>query len=270
MAYTGNSGGADCKAENIDLIQLDKDDFLDGEHLSIDENNIATLTVRYLHVAGDILGTTNTISNHPCNIKDFQIESMDCEALNDGSKKYITTAVYKALDITQRDPNLNVGDEFGIVESIDYDFSEEPLETHPNIVAIAKKFGGVPRPDGTYDFPQAIPKGVSTDRSGGLAFGGAGSEVNPMFGMKTYPAVQARYTKTFGTKRKWKNYIEDTGKIVSNIPDTNLDVLSQLKGRNWLQLPPKIQKEGQFYRCSVEYLLSAVGKKWPEAVFENL
>ena len=270
MAFTGNSGGGDCKAANVDLIQIGKDDFLDGEHLTIDENNIATLTVRYLHLASDILQTTKTINNHPCGIGEFQLDTLDSEALNDGSKKYITTAVYKALDETQRDPRASIGDEFGVVESIDYDFSEEPLETHPNIVAIAKKYGGVPRPDGTYDFPQTTPSGVSKGGGGGLAFGGAGAEINPMSGMKTYPAVQARYTKTFGTKAKWKTYISSTGKIVNNIPDTILDVKGDQTGRNWLQLPPKVEKQGQFYRCSVEYLLSAVGKKWPKDVFEEL
>jgi hypothetical protein len=91
--------------------------------------------------------------------------------------------------------------------------------------------------------------------------------------MKTYPALQARYNKTFGcADGAWESYVSSIGKISANIPKTKMDASlgSNKNGRNWLQLPPKIQKEGNFYRVSVDYLLSAPGKAWPKDVFEDL
>jgi hypothetical protein len=65
------------------------------------------------------------------------------------------------------------------------------------------------------------------------------------------------------------HWVNQTGQIYGGIPDTRLDLSTAVRGRDWLQLPPKIEKQGIFYRCSVEFLLSAPGKKWPEDVFEK-
>ena len=241
---------------------------LDGQTLTSDENNIVTLTLRYLHIKANLKNVATTVSEFG-GFEDFGLESFTAEALNDASDYYIVTAVYKALDQTLKDGD--VADEYGRVESMDYDFSEEPLEAHPNIKEIARKYGGVPRPDGTFDFPAKKPDSASGDNTSGLeAFDGAGSEVNPLYGMKTYPALQARYNKSFGTKEGWKKYVTSIAKITDDLPDSSLDQSLDKGGRNWLQLPPKIQKEGKVYRVSVDYLLSAPGKRWPQDVFENL
>jgi hypothetical protein len=243
-------------------------DELDGKTLTNDENNIVTLTVRVLKTEGTIKGLDTTISAF-AGFSDFKLDSYSAEALNDSSSHYIVTAIYKALDETLKDGD-NTG-EYGTVESMDYDFSEEPLEAHPNIKVLAKKYGGVPRTDGTYDFPATKPSTVTSTGSG-LAFSNAGTDINPLYGMRTYPALQARYNKSFGTKDGWKDYVKNIAKIADNIPNSKLDSAlgADKSGRNWLQLPPKIQKEGSVYRVSVDYLLSAPGKKWPQDVFETL
>jgi hypothetical protein len=269
MAQTNSARGAQCTATTL-IGNVNDYEFLDGETLTVDENNIVTLTVRFLKSEGQIINTLKKIPSWN-SFGPFDLDSYSAEALNDSSKKFIVTAVYKTLDLTTREGDLN--DEYGIVENMDYDYSEEPLEAHPNIVAIAKKYGGVPRPDGTYDFPAKIPQGATTNtKASGLGFGGSGAEVNPLYGMKTYPALQARYSKSFGTKLNWAKYVGSAGKITDGIPNSRLDnsLGAEKKGRNWLQLPPKIQKEGAFYRVSVEYLLSAPGKRWPTDVFENV
>jgi hypothetical protein len=197
------------------------------------------------------------------------LDSLSAEALNDSAAHFIVQVTYKTLDKTQRDGDAQ--NEFGRVETMDYDFSEEPLEAHPNIKEIARKYGGVPKPDGTYNFPETKPDGASSSGSGGgLGFSGAGAEINPLYGMKTYPALQARYTKTFGCEvAQWKKYVTSIGKISTKVPDSSI-AGDTFEGRNWLQLPPKAQKEGKFYRVSVEYMLSAPGKTWPKDVFEDL
>jgi hypothetical protein len=246
-------------------------EILDGETLTVDENNIVTYTVRYLIEKTSLPNKIPKQISEVGTFSDFVLDSWSAEALNDSTKNFVVTANYKTLDQTKKDGDFD--GEFGVVESMDYDFSEEPLEAHPNIKVIAKKYGGVPQGDGTYYFPSVKPADVSTSGLGGSsAFGGAGADVNPLSGMKTYPALQARYNKTFGTVDKWKKYVSNIAKITATIPDSSLDAAlgSDKAGRDWLQLPPKIQKEGKFYRVSVDYLLSAPGKKWPKDVFEDL
>jgi hypothetical protein len=240
---------------------------LDGTNIVLDENNIVTLTVRYLRKETELSTTPEKFTAFG-GFGPFHLDSFTCEAMNDSSSSYIVTATYKSLYTVKKAGEGGNASEYGVVESMDYDFSEEPLEAHPNIVNIARKYGGVPRFDGTWDFPAKKPAAV-TGRAG-FAFESAGLEVNPLYGQKTYPALQARYTRTFGCDMaRIHHWVNQTGQIYGGIPDTRLDLSTAVRGRDWLQLPPKIEKQGIFYRCSVEFLLSAPGKKWPEDVFEK-
>lgn len=244
---------------------------LDGQTITVDENNIVTLTVRYLIAETGIPGKIPKTISQFGGFSEFVLDSWSGEALNDSTKNYIITATFKTLDRTKKEGDFD--GEFGVVESMDYDFSEEPLEAHPNIKIIAKKYGGVPQGDGTYNFPSTKPESVSGSGLGAnSAFGGAGKDVNPLSGMKTYPALQARYNKTFGAVTGFTKYVSNIGKISKTIPNATLDstIGNSKNGRDWLQLPPKLQKEGKFYRVSVEYLLSAPGKTWPKDVFEEM
>lgn len=254
----------DCTKINL-LGTVPPDQILDGETVSCDENNIVTLTLRYLRKESEIASTPREVPNFG-GYTEFVLDSLTAEALNDSGGHFIVTAIYKTL--YQVKGTGDYDDEYGVVESMEYNYSEEPLEAHPNIKAIAKKYGGVPRPDGTYDFPATRPDTVGSD-SGLTEFGGAGGDINPLYGMKTYPALQARFTKTFGTANAWGKYVENTGKIRKTIPNAVLPDKGNFKGRDWLQLPPKIEKNGKFYRVQVEYMLSAPGKKWPKDVFEE-
>lgn len=266
MAASSGSNATNCTKTAI-IGTLIENQALDGTNLVIDENNIVTLTVRYLKEESALSSTPETFTGFG-GFSPFHLDSFTCEAMNDSSQSYIVTATYKTLYTTKKAGEGGHDTEYGVVEAMDYDYSEEPLEAHPNIVVLARKYGGVPRFDGTWDFPAKKPAAVTGQA--GFAFASAGAEVNPLYGMKTYPALQARYTRTFGSdKARIDHYVRQTGQIYGNIPSTKLDLASAVRGRNWLQLPPKIEKQGQFYRCSVEFLLSAPGKKWPEDVFEK-
>jgi hypothetical protein len=253
-----------CTKTNL-LGAVPPNQILDGETVSCDENNIVTLTLRFLRKEAEIAGTPKKVPEFG-GYTEFVLDSLSAEALNDSGGHFIVTAVYKTLYQVKGEGDYE--GEFGVVETMDYNYSEEPLEAHPNIKALAKKYGGVPRSDGTYDFPATRP--AAAEKGSGLSeFGGAGGDINPLYGMKTYPALQARFSKVFGTKDRWMKYVSDAGKIRDKIPDATLSDKGDFKGRNWLQLPPKLEKNGIFFRVQVEWLLSAPGKKWPEDVFEK-
>ena len=155
-------------------------------------------------------------------------------------------------------------DEPGDEESYEFDssFREEPIESHPSIARIRKRFGGVLGDDGRITFPERLPgaTGEGTGLSGAETTSG---EKNPMFGQTTYLVLNAVFRRTFLKRRLPKDLLDDVGTTREKLPGG----LPTPRGRNWLVMPPKVARRGNAYEITEEWLLSKPGEKWPSLIY---
>jgi hypothetical protein len=152
-------------------------------------------------------------------------------------------------------------------ESHEFDssFREEPIESHPRIDRIRKRYGGVTGDDGRITFPEKLPRAAQAGSGSGLSGSepaGTG-EKNPMFGQSTYLVLHAVFRRTHLKRKVPKNLLDDAGTTREKLPGG----LPTPKGRNWLVMPPKASKRGNVWEISEEWLLSKPGEKWPPAVY---
>lgn len=164
--------------------------------------------------------------------------------------------------------------EDGSEYDMDLSFSEEPLETCPNLDAILAKGKGKVV-DGEVEFPQMIPDTSKTglqndagyyEQKAGIGKTSADPEKrgakkrNPFFGIKTWLSLKAELRHTYlSTSPPPISY----GKITSKVPGgfrtpPNFD---------WMTLPSKSTRHGQqHFRVTDIYLLSPYGGWLPEMV----
>jgi len=157
---------------------------------------------------------------------------------------------------TEDEPGEEEGHEF------DSSFREEPIESHPKIAQIKRRFGGVLGDDGRIIFPERMP--AATGESAGLGGGEAsGGDKNPMFGQTTYLALNAVFRRTYLRRRVPKDLLDSVGTTRERLPGG----LPTPKGRNWLVMPPKVARRGNVFEIAEEWMLSKPGERWPAAIY---
>ena len=144
----------------------------------------------------------------------------------------------------------------------DSSFREEPIESHPRINQIRKRFGGVVGDDGRITFPEKLP-GAAGEGTGLSGAESAGSEKNPMFGQATYLVLNAVFRRTYLRRRVPKDLLDNVGTTRARLPGG----LPTPKGRNWLVMPPKVATRGNVFEITEEWMLSKPGEEWPEALY---
>ena len=144
----------------------------------------------------------------------------------------------------------------------DSSFREEPIESHPQIARIRKRYGGVTNDDGRITFPEKLPS-AGSDGSGLSGSESTSTEKNPMFGQTTYLVLHAVFRRTYLKRRVPVNLLDEVGTTREKLPGG----LPTPKGRNWLIMPPKVSKRGNVFEISEEWMLSKPGEKWPPAIY---
>ena len=233
---------------------------LEGASGGRDENMISTFSVSYFAKS---LSEVTTVGSG--NYYGLVENGRTWQALNDGTDGWIVTVNYKGYT-EDEEPAPEDTEQW----NLGFDFSEEPIESHPKLKEIKAAFGGYyEEPGGPLKFPEFMPK--EAKGKGGL--GGKGKakpgEKNPMFGTSTYAVMTARVTRIWSAKQIPKNAINDIGKVYSSIPDapdsiTDIDFGS----RTWMAMPPKISQNGDVWRIENEWLLSPPSG-WVEEIYEK-
>jgi len=144
----------------------------------------------------------------------------------------------------------------------DSSFREEPIESHPQIARIKKRYGGTVGDDGRITFPETLPRAASE----GTGLSGAernAEERNPLFGQTTYLVLHAVFRRTFLKRRVPPDLLNRVGTTCEKLPGG----LPTPGGRNWLVMPPRVARRGNVYEISEEWMLSKPGEKWPEAIY---
>jgi len=233
---------------------------LEGASGGRDENMISSFSVSY-HAKS--IGEITTVGES--SFQGLVEQGRTWQALNDGTDGWVVTVNYKGYT-EDKEPDPAETEQW----NLGFDFSEEPIESHPNLKAIKVTYGGYyEEPGGPLKFPEFMPK--ESKGKGGL--GGKSKakpgEKNPMFGNTTYAVMTARVTRTWSSKQIPKNAINDIGKVYSSIPgapDSIADV--DFGSRTWMSMPPKISQNGDVWRIENEWLLSPPSG-WVEEVYEK-
>ena len=189
---------------------------------------------------------------------------------NDGpDPSYIVTVVYEGGNAGSGS-DATYGDNESAVWSLDFEISEEPIETHWNFEEIKKQYGGKwgdPENEEDWIFPKELPAGSSTGSGlGGKSKLGAGTK-NPMKGVKTYLVMNCTASVSYTKKTLPKEVISKIGGLESKIPDAPSQFNSLDTGpRNWLKMPPQISKRGNVWQISESWRLSEY-VAWPKEVY---
>lgn len=153
--------------------------------------------------------------------------------------------------------------ENGDKDTFEFDsmFREEPIESHPSIDRLKTQFGGSLNADGRIVFPEKTPsnKGAGTGLSGSRS----SSDKNPMFGVTTYLVLNAVFRHTYLSRSVPSDLLQKVGTTRDRLPEgfpTPTD-------RNWLIMPPKVNKRGNVFEIAEEWMLSKPGQKWPDAIY---
>jgi len=144
----------------------------------------------------------------------------------------------------------------------DSSFSEEPIESHPDIETIKAVYGGTVGGDGKITFPEKMPsaKGGGGGLSGGQS---VKQDKNPLFGLSTYLVTKAVFRHTYLRRVFPATLLDKIGSIVHSLPEG----FPTPSSRNWLFMPPKVTKRGNMYEITEELMLSAKGG-WPDGVYK--
>lgn len=151
----------------------------------------------------------------------------------------------------------------------DSEYSEEPIETHPYIDILIKKYGGklVATNDGEKRlvFSETVGESVGAGAgAGGMASAESGSDDrNPNFGIRSYPSYESVWTHTYLIRRLPNDFLERIGTVVKNPPGKP----PTPKNRDWIIMVPSVEifPNETGYRITDHYKLSKPGG-WPPAL----
>lgn len=237
---------------------------LDGAVGGIDDAGIATMSVRFLATTSATLllvGAGTYLGLHPVSRK--------WAALNDGTSGYVVTIEFKG-HVDGQEPDKGNEEVFSEQWGMDFDYSEEPIEAHPRLAELIKKYGGVKiaAPNKGYDFPLALPKGAKSSKGLGSSAKNGEADKNPVYGMTTYPLMQAVITRSFSCKKLPPEIVRNAGKSSRRVKGApaEFDDLTP-NDRDWMQMAPKIRQEGVVWRVEQSWKLSPPGG-WVEIVHD--
>ena len=229
-----------------------------GKSGGTDENGLSRITVPwYVQELSQVWTVGNeTIQGLPPRSRSFT-------QLGDGS--YKVNVVHEGYSEEDQEEG-NTGEEATTTWNLDFDFSEEPIESHHNLEEIKQTYGGTVQ-EGKVSFPEKLPQN-SQSRSGLRSNRRGTTDKNPLFGVETFILLKARASKKFTTTEIPGDISRTMGRIVRTLPDAPEDLAAIDWGdRDWMIQPPQIEFKGEVRVITQEYLLSPPGG-WPPGVHE--
>ena len=231
---------------------------LEGLQGQRDENKIDSVVVQYYAVGHDQLYQVGKDD-----YRGLKESSRSWQAFNGGADdQYIVSVTYKGYSDDAEEPEESDTE----VWNVDFDFSEEPILSHPKIKEIRARYGGFMQDD-ELKFPETMPAASKGKGLGGKNI--KSGDKNPMYGVATYAVMTARVTRSWSSRKIPRNAINDIGKVYKEIPAAPDGIASlDFGSREWMAMPPKISQNGDVWRIENEWLLSPPNG-WVEEVYER-
>jgi len=180
---------------------------------------------------------------------------------HDDGEHFIVTCTYQGADVT------GDGDGGGASyadRTTVYDMSatweEEPIESHPKIQELLKKYSGrVVNGEVIWD------KELPADTDGGMGGGGDDSppDKNPMYGVVRWKRLGVTWSATRILNSIPSGILSSVGKKESSVPGGPPNVPT---GSTWMKLPPKANKRGNVWSVTEEWML--IDSELPEELVE--
>ena len=160
---------------------------------------------------------------------------------------FIVTVIYQG----QQDPSESPQE---VQTSVRPSFSEEPIESHPDIIKIMEKYAGSVDPrTGRITFQPNYTPGDNGDRGlPGGSSGGSAQKKNPFFGVEKYMKLNVTFTRTYAAKALPGNLLSQIGRVVGTPPGAPAGYKNRKK---WLVMPPAANQRGNVVEVTEEYLL---------------
>ncbi len=136
---------------------------------------------------------------------------------------------------------------------IDASMSQDPIQSHPNFIAIAAKYGWN-KDKG--EFAPYITKQGTAGTGTALSGAQAGELPNPLYGTESFLNVGAVFRITYTAKTAPQDILDGVGTVFTIPPGYDLLGIPHPVGRNWLKLAPKVNRRGNATRTTLEYMLS--------------
>jgi hypothetical protein len=134
-------------------------------------------------------------------------------------------------------------------------FREEPIEAHPQIAELVKKFNGqTDTSTGRVTFPATLEGSAGTSGLGGAIDGATPETKNPMAGVEKYMALEIVWSKKYISRNKPS--FARVGRVISAPPGEPPAIP---KRDAWLVLPPVFVKRGSVYEITEEWQLLPEG-----------
>ncbi len=149
------------------------------------------------------------------------------------------------------DPEVNETAEGEVI------FVQEPIETHPHLQDLLKRFGGSITPEGKVKWqPTVKASQTQTFRTGKAA-----PNTNPMYGRSTYAVAGCEVLHTYVRSRLPADVMEKLNQIIPDLPSSipSNGRPSTPKGRNWMIMAPRWISRGNVVQIFQRYRLSPPG-----------
>lgn len=128
--------------------------------------------------------------------------------------------------------------------SLEGEFSEEPIETHPSLESLMKQYQGTRGDDGKVLFAERLE---SKSGSGtGLQRTATTTSLNPMFGVTSFPSMRLVASRTRVLKTLPSSVWKKPGSILTSLPSG----FREPGGLKWITMPPLMSKRGNAHRLT--------------------
>lgn len=158
---------------------------------------------------------------------------------------FIVTVLYQGQANPSDSPKVSE-----VQTSLESSWTEEPIEYHPRLAEILKKYEGHIDKDNRVVFEPFLKDEKS--QQGGLSKTESKSKKNPFFGIEKYQKLSVSYSRTYAAKSMPGNLLRRVGKIVNSPPGAPPELQGQTK---WLVLPPSARQRGNVFEITENYQL---------------
>ncbi|HRQ89213.1 MAG TPA: hypothetical protein PLA50_10460 [Bacteroidia bacterium] len=174
------------------------------------------------------------------------------------------------VTITYEGPDWSMSERSMHTYGYDSEFSEQPIETHPQLKVLIDKHNGeivtISPTEKRLVFPLEFDEAQKKGQPWAKSDSAEAAKANPNFGYRSYPCYESVWTHTFVTRELPEDLLSRVGTVVDSPPGKP----PTPKGRNWMIMTPEIQifRANTGYRVTNRYKLSGPGG-WPP-VLTNL
>lgn len=164
---------------------------------------------------------------------------------HESGQGYDVWITYEGDNDPQDDVSRGVG-------SLRSSFREEPLESHPNILEIVRKYQGFYTREGKVGFnPEYTDEGDRRDGLSGASEEGS-TRKNPFYGVEKYMALEVIWQWRYPALAIRSSVLSRVGKIINSPPGNPPSIDGRSK---WLVLPPSAEDRGNVKEITEEYQL---------------